>query len=141
MTRLRDRISAAGRRLWADEAGASAVEFSIVGSIFVIVTLGLLQLGYSLQVRNEIAKAVDEAARFAMLPNHNPDEFEAKLEQLLSHYDDTRLTIADPVEPNPADAVPFWVFSAEYEMPFLVPFISTTLATVSVSRRAPDLSS
>lgn len=61
--RLRDRL----RAVLADETGASPVEFVLVGSLLTILTLGALQLGLGIYVRNVVHDAAVEGAYHAAL--------------------------------------------------------------------------
>lgn len=49
------------------EDGATALEFSIVAAVFIIVSLGIIEFGRALQVRNEMAYAIDRGARQVVL--------------------------------------------------------------------------
>ena len=61
--RLRDRL----RAVLADEAGASPVEFVLVGSLLTVLTLGVLQLGLAVYVSNVVHDAAVEGAYHAAL--------------------------------------------------------------------------
>ena len=95
-----------------------------------------VQIGWALQVRNEMAKAVDEAARFTLLPDRGPGDFENKLEELLAHYDEDRLVIPAHQKIT-VSGVAMNVFSAQYQLPVFVPFVAAELGSLSVTRRTP----
>jgi Flp pilus assembly protein TadG len=57
------------RSLRADQRGAAAVEFAMVGSIFFAVLLGILQVGYDLFRSQLVSQSVQTAARMIQLGN------------------------------------------------------------------------
>lgn len=60
---LRERL----RAVVEDEGGASPVEFVLVGTLLTILTLGVLQLGLAIYVRNVVHDAAVEGAYHAAL--------------------------------------------------------------------------
>jgi Flp pilus assembly pilin Flp len=99
----------AGRRdLRRDEAGASAVEFAIVGSILIAMLLAVLQLGWALQIRSEMARAADQAVRQVMLdPDTDDEEFEAEVAKALSGYEPSGSSLKPDGRPSaPAISAP-----------------------------------
>jgi Flp pilus assembly protein TadG len=63
MAGLRARLAADLR----DEAGASPVEFVLVGTLLTVLTLGVLQFGLAVYVRNGVRVAAVEGAYHAAL--------------------------------------------------------------------------
>ena len=61
--RLRRRLAA----VLGDESGASPVEFVLVGTLLTVLTLGVLQLGLVIYVRNVLHDAAVEGAYHAAL--------------------------------------------------------------------------
>lgn len=70
MIRLRRAIGG----LAADETGASPVEFVLVGSLLTVLTLGVLQFGLAVYVRNVVHDAAVEGAFHAALADTSLDE-------------------------------------------------------------------
>jgi Flp pilus assembly pilin Flp len=128
----------ARRRLRGDENGASAVEFAIVGAILVALLLGTIQLGWALQLNNEISKAADAAVRYAALPGKNENDFSVKIKEVLKNYDQSRLVVAAPQQ-GEVDGIPVWKFKVTYNMPIIVPGVPANMAALTISRWAPDL--
>jgi len=60
---IRSRIAAS----LADDGGSSPVEFVLVGTMLTVLTLGVLQLGLSMYVRNVVHDAAVEGAFHAAL--------------------------------------------------------------------------
>lgn len=55
------------RRFLRDETGATAVEFAIVGVIFVILCMGLIDFGRNFDMQGRLGHAADAAARVLFL--------------------------------------------------------------------------
>ena len=131
----------ARNRLHRDENGASAVEFAIIGAVLVAVLLGTIQLGWALQLNNEISKAADAAVRYAALPGKSENDFSVKLKEILKDYDQTRLVIAAPEQGTAGEdgAIPIWKFKVTYNMPVIVPGLPAKAVALTITRGAPDL--
>lgn len=56
-----------------DERGAAVVDFVLVLVVLVPLFLGVLQVGLVLHVRNTLAAAASEGARFAATADRGPD--------------------------------------------------------------------
>ena len=70
MTGLRARLAAAG----AGDEGSSPVEFVLVGTLLTVLTLGVLQFGLAVYVRNVVHDAAVEGAYHAALADTSLDE-------------------------------------------------------------------
>ena len=57
-----------------DEAGASPVEFVLVGALLTVLTLGVLQFGLAVYVRNVVHDAAVEGAYHAALADTTLDD-------------------------------------------------------------------
>lgn len=54
-------------------SGATAVEFSFVGLLFIMLTIGVIETGRALHVRNHMGHAADVAARRLLIDASTPD--------------------------------------------------------------------
>jgi Flp pilus assembly protein TadG len=59
---------------WRSDEGSAVVEFVFVGVLLTALTLGVLQLGLALHVRNTLQDAASEGARWASLVGSSPQE-------------------------------------------------------------------
>ena len=126
------------RAIWRDQHGASAVEFSIVGSLAIALVLGIIELGWALQIRNDMSQAADKAARFVLLtPDASDSAFEAKVYSALAEYDAERIDVE--VGEMTVGTTEFRTLSVEYELAISVPGFPVTAVTLSQSRRIPVL--
>jgi Flp pilus assembly protein TadG len=60
-------ITQASRRVLADRAGATMVEFAIAASLFLLLILGIVEAGRGLWTINALNYAVQQAARCASI--------------------------------------------------------------------------
>jgi Flp pilus assembly protein TadG len=67
-----------------DDEGSAVVEFTLVGALLTILTLGVIQLGLALHVRNTVHDAAAEGARFAALADNGPGDGVARTRQLIT---------------------------------------------------------
>ncbi|WP_340587644.1 TadE family protein [Erythrobacter alti] len=55
------------RRLRADTLGAAAIEFALIGPAFIVMMLGVLQVGMGLQSYNAMRNLSADVARYSMV--------------------------------------------------------------------------
>jgi Flp pilus assembly protein TadG len=55
------------RALWADDRGAAAIEFAIVGPLLFALLLGIVEMGRMFYVRESLEYATEQAARYYMV--------------------------------------------------------------------------
>jgi len=124
--------------VWRDQDGASAVEFSITGSLAIALVLGVIQLGWALQIRNDISQAADQAARFVMLtPEASDSALEAKVYSALTEYDAERIDVE--IGEMTVGSAEFRTLSVEYGLAVTIPGFPLNAITLSQSRRIPVL--
>lgn len=80
MRRVRARFTAAAR----DDAGSSPVEFVLVGALLTVLTLGVLQFGLAVYVRNVVHDAAVEGAFHAALADTTLDEGAQRTRDIVS---------------------------------------------------------
>ena len=65
------------------DAGSAAAEFVMVAALLTVLTLGVLQLGVALLVRNTVLDAASEGARFGALADNVPADGVARTRELI----------------------------------------------------------
>lgn len=124
------------RHLRRCSAGATAVEFALVGTIFFGVIVGTLQVGRVLLVRHNISNAVELAARAALL---DPDATDAELAAIIANAidfaDRDQLVIASTEVGTSAG--PMRQIRVQYPLEISLPFGNGTALTLSISRVLP----
>ncbi len=68
---------------WCSDAGSAAVEFVLVGALLTVLTLGVMQLGLALHVRNTVVDAAAEGARHAALADNTLTDGVQRTQQLI----------------------------------------------------------
>lgn len=71
------------RAVPADDAGSSPVEFVLVGAMLTVLTLGVLQLGLGVYVRNVVHDAAVEGAYHAALADNEAADGSAWTERII----------------------------------------------------------
>jgi Flp pilus assembly protein TadG len=66
------------------DAGSAAAEFVMVAALLTVLTLGVLQLGVALLVRNTALDAAAEGARYGALADNDPADGVARTRQLIA---------------------------------------------------------
>lgn len=72
------------RELTGDERGSAVVEFVLVGALLTMLTLGVLQLGFAIYVRNVVHDAAVEGAYHAALADVPEAEGAARAGELIA---------------------------------------------------------
>lgn len=80
MRGIRSRIAAAA----GDDRGSSPVEFVLVGTMLTVLTLGVLQLGLSIYVRNVVHDAAVEGAFHAALADTSLQDGARRTHQIIT---------------------------------------------------------
>ena len=81
---MRIRLSEFLMKGWSDESGSAVVEFVFVGILLTFVTLGVLQLGLALHVRNTVQDAASEGARWGALIDSTPADGVQRTKELIT---------------------------------------------------------
>lgn len=71
------------RRPGQAETGSAAAEFVMVAALLTVLTLGVLQLGVALLVRNTVLDAAAEGARYGALADNAPADGAVRTRQLI----------------------------------------------------------
>lgn len=81
---MRVRLSDFLKKGWSDDSGSAVVEFVFVGILLTFLTLGVLQLGLALHVRNTLQDAASEGARWGALIDSTPEEGVQRTKELIT---------------------------------------------------------
>ena len=121
-------------RLRAAEDGGVAIEFAIVSVALVLVSLGTLEFGRALQVRNQLAYLADIAAREILKDGEADGEaVEAKLREEFQASSPELLQ----VQIDAADAEGFRTVSLSYPFTLMIPQLSSDAIMLSTTERVP----
>ena len=118
-----------------NDDGAAALEFAIVAAVFISLSLGIIEFGRSLQVRNELAFAADFGARYMLLnPKAEQSAIISTIRDEFHGYDPTDLTVT--VKDETIDGTDFKIIGLSYPMQIIVPGVAEFF-TLNVSRSVP----
>jgi Flp pilus assembly protein TadG len=124
------------RSLRRCEAGAAAVEFAIISLVMILVSLGVIEFGRGLYMRNQLSYAVDLGARKVLISSSISDaDLESALRSGFTAGDPDLLQVTIGTET--VDGVIFRTVAASYPFTPLVPAIYSDTITLSVDRRVP----
>jgi len=140
-----NRIKTIFARFRRDESGASAVEFSIVAVLFVVSSMGVMELGRTYQVRNEMAYAADIGARELTIMVNDPSiaetDYETNIKSLIENQflgytgSTLQVTVSGPTVIN---GVTYRELNLKYPMSVFIPFRGNTW-DLEITRRAVQL--
>lgn len=85
-------------RFVTNNAGAAMVEFTIVVPLLIMITMGVIQFGYNLNLMNALTNATSAGARLLSISRGSPtvytDTLSAVRTNNANNFDTTQLTIA-----------------------------------------------
>lgn len=100
-----------------NEDGGTALEFAIVAMAFVIVSIGTIEFGRALQVRNEMSYAIDRGARQVVLDSEaDEQEIKEAILNAFNSYEKAKLSIK--FRDDSADAI---TVELSYPMELFIP--------------------
>jgi Flp pilus assembly protein TadG len=124
------------RRLTGCRAGSTAIEFAIISMVMMIVTLGIIEMGRGLNLRNQLSHAADYGARKILNEKAIADTIvESAIRSAFIAASSDLLQVTLGVET--VDAMSFRTISITYPFVPIIPQISSGTITLSVSRRIP----
>lgn len=117
-------------------SGATALEFAIVSLFLVLISIGVIDFGRGLYLRNEISYAADKGARTILLDNATSDSaVEEAIRQAFAGPEPDRLQVLFGSET--VNGVTYRTVTIEYPLELKIPGFSDTAITLSVARRIP----
>jgi Flp pilus assembly protein TadG len=99
-----DRRRSAPARSGPGRAGAAAVEFAVVGSVFVILVLGIIEIGRALMVEHLLTNAAREGARLGVVEGKSTSDITTATYAALSGMGISGDVATVEVNDNVADA-------------------------------------
>ena len=131
----RARILDWARRLRRDQRGTSAVEFALVGSALVVLSLGIMEFGRALFLRNDLSYAADVAVRLVML---NPTSSQTTISTgTKARFDGQQslLNVSVSAAAMTGGGMKARTITLTYPLTLIVPFLSHNSLTLTVIRR------
>ena len=101
------------------ERGAAVVDFVLILGLLVPLFLGILQVALVMFVRNTLASAASEGARYAATADHTPGDGVARVRQQLDGVLAARYAGAVTAHPTVIDGAPAVLVLIHAEVPAL----------------------
>jgi Flp pilus assembly protein TadG len=117
------------------QGGTAAVEFAVVGSLLILVSLGIIEFGRGLLVRNELSYLADLGSRQILLDPAIPDGTLRSRMQAAFSGDDAALQLSTALET--IDGIKYRSVSVTYPLTLLVPGLAEGPLNLSITRRVP----
>ena len=130
MSVARDRLL----RLMRCARGGASIEFAIVGMAAMLLSVGVVELGRILYLRNELSFAGDIGARAILIDGTIASGVLEQKIRAAFRYSDERLSVA--VLDETAEGSNFRTIVVSYPFAPLIPVLSDAI-TLNVTRRVP----
>lgn len=125
------------RRLWQDQRGTAAIEFSIIGLVLISLCVATIDFGRTLYVKNQLSLLADEAARKVLLdPAISNADLETQLRGDFNAGDSTALTVS--LSSMTIDGTSYRVLAIDFPMTLFIPNLASGTLNLNVSRRVPE---
>jgi Flp pilus assembly protein TadG len=105
------------------DAGSAAIDFVLVGILITLLFLGLLQLGFDLHLRNVLAAAAADGARYGANADRTAADGAAMANSLISAAVGSRYAHAVAVPGSSIDGQPVVTIRVDADLPLLVSFL------------------
>lgn len=126
-------------RLLVSRCGATAVEFALIAPIFLIMVIGIFEMGRAMWIKSSMQFAVEEASRYAIV---NPTATTSTLEtQATTALTDMGVGFSGDVTFTATEIVSgsrtFKQILGSYSFTVLVPLVPFPDVTLSAKSRVP----
>jgi Flp pilus assembly protein TadG len=123
-------------RILACTRGAAAVEFAIISMMLIGLTIGIIDFGRTLYVKNQISSLADQAVRKVLI---NPAIASATLEAELREdfYAGDADNLSVDVSSESVGGISYRIVTVGFPMTLFVPGLSSDAISLSVTRRVP----
>lgn len=117
-------------------SGSTSVEFAIVGLVFFILSIGIIEFGRGLWIRTHISHAADVGARTLLLnASATATELENATRDAFVHGDPTDLVITITTED--VAGVTYRRIRVQYPLSLWLPGLTTSVVNFDLERRIP----
>jgi Flp pilus assembly protein TadG len=133
------RKTGASSRLVGDKRGATAVELALVFPLFIMIVLGIIEIGQALRLWNEVQHALGRAVRLVNVnASTTPSEITSAMRSYLTDVDADSLTVT--ATPVTISGITHIKISVGFPFEIILPFTDISTVTINVDRTAPVLS-
>ena len=114
----------------SSDRGSAAVEFVLVGVLLTALFLGVLQVVFTVHVRNVLVAAAADGARYGANADRVPDDGAAYTRALITHALGARYAHAVTAGTDDADGTPVVVVRVHAPLPLIAALVPVTTITV-----------
>jgi Flp pilus assembly protein TadG len=116
--------------------GAAAIEFAIISMVLIGLTIGIIDFGRTLYVKNQISSLADQAVRKVLI---DPAIASATLESELREdfYAGDADSLSVDVTSESVGGISYRIVTVGFPMTLFVPGLSSDAISLSVTRRVP----
>lgn len=124
------------RRVHACQSGATAVEFAFVSLLLVLISIGVVDFGRGLYVRNSMSYAADKGARAALIDGGAPQSaLESVIRDAFAGPEPVLLEVV--VGSETIDGTTYRTLTVQYPLALKLPGFTDGVIDLSVARRVP----
>jgi Flp pilus assembly protein TadG len=117
-------------------AGSTSVEFAIICTILVLVTLGVIEFGRGLNVRNQLSQAADYGARKILINRQISDS--ALVSEIRSAFVATAPSLLQvTIGTETVGGLQFRTVTLSYPFTLLIPGVLSEVIDLRLARRTP----
>ena len=116
--------------------GAAAIEFAIISMVLIGLTIGIIDFGRTLYVKNQISSLADQAVRKVLI---DPAIASATLESELREdfYAGDADSLSVDITSESVGGISYRIVTVGFPMTLFVPGLSSDAISLSVTRRVP----
>jgi Flp pilus assembly protein TadG len=124
------------RSLRCCRAGSTSVEFAIICTILVLVTLGAIEIGRGLNVRNQLSQAADYGARKILIDRQISDSaLESEIRSAFAATAPSLLQVTIGTET--VGGLQFRTVTLSYPFTLLISGVLSGVINLGLARRTP----
>ena len=119
------------------QRGTAAIEFAIIATVLITITIGLVDFGRTLYVQNQLSYLADRAARTVLLnPAVTNTQVSDQIEVDFTAGDVEDLEIS--LQSQTISGVEFRVMTITYPITLFIPNITSSMLDLDIVRRVPS---
>ena len=123
-------------RVWRCTGGAAAVEFAIISMVLITLTIGIVDFGRTLYVKNQLSFLADQATRKLLInPTLATSTLESELRSDFTAGDSAQVVIS--VTSETINSNNYRVIDIEFPITLFIPNLVSSTLDLSVTRRVP----
>jgi Flp pilus assembly protein TadG len=117
------------RTYWSDRSGAAAIEFAIVGSAFILLSLGIVDIGRNFVIVHQLNHLADQISRAVMLDTQmSPADLQAYAQANWKGHSPETLSLR--LDNQIVEGIPSERFELSYAIVWIIPLGENSILRV-----------